>query len=84
MSDPAKYRTKEELAEYKSLDPIESALDVIKKEKYATATEIEAIQNKVKAQVAESVEFSENSPFPDPSELYTEVYAEPNYPFIVD
>lgn len=84
MSDPAKYRTKEELEEYKSLDPIESSLNVIKTKKYATQKEIEEIQNRVKAQVAESVEFSENSPFPDPSELYTEVYAEEGYPFIVD
>jgi pyruvate dehydrogenase E1 component alpha subunit len=84
MSDPAKYRTKEELEQYKSQDPIESALNVIKKSKFATAKEIEAIQNKVKEQVAESVEFSENSPFPDEAELYTEVYAESDYPFIVD
>lgn len=84
MSDPAKYRTKEELEEYKSLDPIENALQKIKKHKYATDKEIEAIQNRVKEQVAESVEFSENSEFPDPAELYNEVYAEENYPFIVD
>lgn len=84
MSDPAKYRTKEELEEYKSMDPIENALNVIQTKKYATQKEIEEIQNRVKEQVAESVEFSENSPFPDPSELYTEVYAEEGYPFIVD
>ncbi len=84
MSDPAKYRTKEELEEYKSMDPIENALNVIQTKKYATQKEIEEIQNLVKEQVAESVEFSENSPFPDPSELYTEVYAEEGYPFIVD
>lgn len=84
MSDPAKYRTKEELEEYKSLDPIENALQKIKKFKFANDKEIETIQNRVKAQVAESVEFSENSPYPDPSELYTDVYAEDNYPFIVD
>ncbi|KAA3648607.1 MAG: pyruvate dehydrogenase (acetyl-transferring) E1 component subunit alpha [Bacteroidetes bacterium] len=84
MSDPAKYRTKEELEQYKSLDPIESALRVIKEKKYASQSEIETIQERVKSQVAESVEFSENSPNPDASELYTDVYTEEDYPFIVD
>ncbi len=84
MSDPAKYRTKEELEEYKSLDPIENALQKIKQKKYASVKEIEEIQNRVKAQVAESVEFSENSPYPDASELYTDVYIQEDYPFVVD
>lgn len=84
MSDPAKYRTKEELEEYKTLDPIESALQVIKKNKYATDSELKAIQDKVKAQVQESIEFSEQSAYPDASELYTDVYVQEDYPFIKD
>lgn len=84
MSDPGKYRTKEELEEYKTLDPIQQALNVIKKKKYATEAELKTIQDKVKSQVAESVEFAENSAYPDASELYTDVYVQEDYPFIQD
>ncbi len=84
MSDPAKYRTKDELEEYKLLDPIESALNVIKQNKYATEKEIEAIKKRVADQVAESIEFSENSDYPDASELYKDVYKQEDYPFIIE
>ena len=84
MSDPAKYRTKEELEEYKTLDPIENALQVIQKKKYATESELKDIQDRVKAQVQESIDFSEESAYPDASELYTDVYVQEDYPFIKD
>lgn len=84
MSDPAKYRTKEELEQYRSLDPIENALDKIKKNKYATEKQIQEIQERVKQQVIECVEFSENSPYPDAKELYDDVYVQEDYPFIED
>ncbi len=84
MSDPAKYRTKEELEEYKNLDPINQVRATILKKKYLSEAELDAIDEKVKAVVNESVEFSENSPWPEVSELFTDVYAEPNYPFILD
>ncbi|MCC5944377.1 MAG: pyruvate dehydrogenase (acetyl-transferring) E1 component subunit alpha [Bernardetiaceae bacterium] len=84
MSDPAKYRTREEVAEYKKQDPIEQVKDTILKKKYATEEDLEAIIDKVKEQVEEAVKFAEDSPFPDPKEIFTEVYAEPDYPFIMD
>ena len=84
MSDPAKYRTKEELEEYKTLDPIENALQVIQKKKYATEAELKEIQDRVKAQVQESIDFAEESAYPDASELYTDVYVQEDYPFIKD
>lgn len=84
MSDPAKYRTKEEVENYKKQDPIQQVLDVVVKNKYASDEELEAIQEWVKEEVEESVRFSEESPFPEPHELYEDVYAEPNYPFIKD
>ncbi len=84
MSDPAKYRTKEELEDYKQIDPIENALGKIKEFGFASDAEIKAIQDRVKASVAESVKFSEDSPFPDPADLYTEVYQQEDYPFILD
>jgi pyruvate dehydrogenase E1 component alpha subunit len=84
MSDPAKYRTKEELEEYKEKDPIAHVLNVIKENNYATDEEIEAIEDKVKAIVDDSVEFAENSPWPDDSEVYKDIYVDENYPFIMD
>lgn len=84
MSDPAKYRTKEELEEYKSLDPIESALHTIKKNAFASDEELKVIQDRVKSQVQESIDFSEASDFPDASELYTDVYQQEDYPFLKD
>lgn len=84
MSDPMKYRTKEEVEEYKAKDPIEQVLATIRKNKYLTEKEIEAIDLKVDEIVAESVKFAEDSPYPDPSELYDDIYAEPNYPYIIE
>lgn len=82
MSDPQKYRTKEEVEHYKELDPIQQVLKVIKAKKYATAKQLEDIDKKVKDLVAESVKFAEESPLPEAHELYEDVYAEPDYPFI--
>ncbi|WP_462264156.1 pyruvate dehydrogenase (acetyl-transferring) E1 component subunit alpha [Mucilaginibacter sp.] len=84
MSDPQKYRTKEELESYKLKDPIEITKQAIIQEGYADDKWFEEIAAKVKAEVEESVKFSEESPWPDPSELYTDVYVESNYPFIRD
>lgn len=84
MSDPAKYRTKDELEKYKSLDPIDNALQVIQKNKYATEKELKEIQERVKNQVEESIQFAEESDFPDASELYKDVYVQEDYPFLVD
>ena len=82
MSDPAKYRTKEELEEYKSKDPIEQVRRTILEEGYATEADLEKISDRVKEQVAESVKFAEESPWPDPSEAFTDVYQQEDYPFI--
>jgi pyruvate dehydrogenase E1 component alpha subunit len=84
MSDPAKYRTKEELEEYKTKDPIEHVLNVIKTQQFATEAEIETINDKVKAIIDDCVEFAENSPWPDDSEVYKDIYTDENYPYIMD
>lgn len=83
MSDPAKYRTKEEVEQYKSIDPIEVVAETMKKKKWITQKELDAIEDEVAEIVNDSVEFSENSDYPDASELYTDVYVE-DYPFIVE
>ncbi|MXV14232.1 pyruvate dehydrogenase (acetyl-transferring) E1 component subunit alpha [Hufsiella ginkgonis] len=82
MSDPAKYRTKEEVEGYKAKDPIEVVKKAILDNNYADAAWIGEIDQKIKDIVEESVKFSEESPWPDPSELYKDVYAQENYPFI--
>jgi pyruvate dehydrogenase E1 component alpha subunit len=84
MSDPAKYRSKEELEEYKSLDPIEQCKASILKNKFATQKQLEEMEEKIMQQINESVEFAENSPYPDPKEAYQDVYVQQDYPFIMD
>jgi len=84
ISDPQKYRTKEEVDEYKERDPITSVLKTIKENGYATDEEIAAIDNRINAVVEESVKFAEESPWPADDELLKDVYTEANYPFIVD
>jgi len=84
MSDPQKYRTKEEVEEYKQRDPIEVVRKNILDKKHATEQELEAIDQKVMGQVDESVKFAEVSPWPDPAEALTDVYIEKDYPFVTD
>lgn len=84
MSDPQKYRTKQEVEEYKAKDPIEVVKAHIQKEKWASDEWFDEIAAKIKGQIEEAVKFAEESPFPDPSELYTDVYVESDYPFIKD
>ncbi|NDK54829.1 pyruvate dehydrogenase (acetyl-transferring) E1 component subunit alpha [Pontibacter fetidus] len=84
MSDPAKYRTKEELEDYKGRDSIEAVAAVILKNGWATEEELEQIDEKIKARVMDAVKFAEESPYPDPSELYTDIYVEPDYPYVMD
>lgn len=84
MSDPAKYRSKDEVEEYKERDPITDVLNVIQTNEWATEAEIEAINEKVRLQVEECVQFAEDSPWPDDAELYKDIYVDENYPYITD
>jgi pyruvate dehydrogenase E1 component alpha subunit len=84
MSDPAKYRTKEEVEEYKHRDPIEVVRKTILDKKLATEKDFEAIDHRVNEKVEESVKFAEESKYPDPSEVYKDVYVQTDYPYITD
>ena len=84
MSDPQKYRTKEELSEYQEQDPIEHVRKVLIDQGWNTAEELKAVEKEVKAQVEESIAFAEESPYPEASELYEDVYATADYPFVRD
>ena len=84
MSDPAKYRSKDEVEEYKSKDPIEVTKQVLLDNKFATEADIEAIDNRIAEIVEDSVKFAEESPYPDASELYKDVYDQADYPYIIE
>lgn len=84
MSDPQKYRTKDEVEEYKQQDPIAIAKQKILSKKWATEADLDAVNKKVKAAVEESVQFAEESPMPEGKELYNDVYLQSDYPFIKD
>lgn len=84
ISDPQKYRTKEEVEEYKMRDPIEMVKKTILDNKFATPEELDAINKRVDAEVEESVKFAEESPWPNEDEVLKDIYVDANYPFIVD
>lgn len=82
VSDPAKYRTKEEVQDYKDRDPIKMIEALIVDKKIATADEIKAIKADVKAEIDACVKFAEESNYPDAEELYTDNYVQEDYPFL--
>ena len=84
VSDPQKYRSKDEVEEYKDQDPITKVTKTILDNNFATEVELKAIDDKITLIVDASVKFAEESPWPDDSEVYKDVYIDQNYPFIVD
>jgi len=77
MSDPGKYRTREEIDEVrKTRDPIEHLQERLEKEGLIDEAGLKAIDGEVKAIVADAAEFARTAPEPDPAELYTDVYLE--------
>jgi pyruvate dehydrogenase E1 component alpha subunit len=84
MSDAQHYRTKDEVSEYQKIDPINTTLEFIKENKYASDKEIEAINQEVKETIADAIKFAEESPFPVKQDLYDSVYEQEDYPFIKD
>ncbi len=84
VSDPGKYRSKDELNDYKELDPITETAEHILSHKIASQNEIDAINDKIKKEIAEAVEFAEKSDFPMASELYDDNYVQKDYPYIMD
>lgn len=84
MSDPAKYRTKEEEKEYKEKDPVGIIENKLLENGYASAEDIDQIKANVKAEMDQAVDFAENSEFPPVEELFTDNYEQKDYPFIMD
>ncbi len=77
MSDPAKYRSREEVSKVRAeRDPIDRVRQLLLDGKLATEDDLKQVDAEVKAIVAEAAEFAQQSPEPDPSELYTDVLLE--------
>ena len=83
-NEDQKYRTKEEVEEYKQRDPIQQVLNTILKNKFATQEELDAINKRVNETVVESVKFAEESPWPSDDEVLKDVVLDPNFQFVVD
>lgn len=82
VSDPAKYRSKDEVQQYKEQDPVKITENKILKLKLATPDELADIKSMVKQEMDEAVKFAESSDYPDASELYTDNYLQEDYPFL--
>ncbi len=75
MSDPGKYRSTDEIKKYQERDPILLFKDSLKEAKVFTDKDFEEIENQAKEATQKAVDFAEQSPFPDASELFTDVFA---------
>ena len=80
MSDPGNYRTRAEIEKYQERDPIKLFSATLLEEKVVDEKTLEEIDRKVREEVEDSLRFAEESPLPDPKELYTDVYANPIEP----
>ena len=75
-SDPGKYRTREEVEEWKKKDPIENLRKYLLENEIASAEELDQIQEEVKEAVEASVKFAEASPFPPLESAFEDIYAD--------
>ena len=75
MSDPGSYRTRAEIEKYQERDPLTVFRDRLIEEAMIDDAKIAELEQVVKAEVEDSIRFAEESPLPDDSELYTDVYA---------
>ncbi len=82
VSDPAKYRTRDELNSYRDRDPIKQLEKAILDLKIGSEAEIKAVKTKIKEEVEDSVKFAIESPLPPVEELWTDNYTQEDYPFI--
>jgi pyruvate dehydrogenase E1 component alpha subunit len=77
MSDPGNYRTRAEIEKYQQRDPIKLFAATLKEEKFVDEKQLQEIDTQVKAEVEQALKFADESPLPNPDELYTDVYANP-------
>jgi pyruvate dehydrogenase E1 component alpha subunit len=77
MSDPGNYRTRAEIEKYQERDPIKLFTAALKENKVLTDRDLSDMETAIKEQIEQALRFAEESPEPDPKELYTNVYANP-------
>jgi pyruvate dehydrogenase E1 component alpha subunit len=77
MSDPAKYRTKEEVEEWMKRDPIRNLAQRIYELGAGNEAQLKAIDEEAKQDVTAAVKFADESPLPDPATLFDDIYSEP-------
>jgi pyruvate dehydrogenase E1 component alpha subunit len=77
MSDPGNYRTRAEIERHQERDPLKLFSASLKEEGVLSDSEFKKIEAQVKERVEHAVQFAEQSPLPDPKELFTDVYANP-------
>jgi len=77
MSDPGKYRTRAEIEKYQERDPIKLFTATLIENDILTDKAIEEFEAEIKEEVEHAARFAEESPEPEPEELYTNVYANP-------
>lgn len=82
MSDPGKYRTKEELEDKKNEDPILRLKSYVIENKLMTNEEMDVLDVEVKAEVAASVTFADENPLPALEAIYDDVYTQTDFPFL--
>lgn len=82
MSDPQKYRTKEELEEYQKIDPVERMKSYLLKNDILKDSDIDKIIDDIENEVMEAIEFADETPFPEPEELYEDMFS--GTPYIHD
>ena len=80
MSDPGNYRTRAEIEKYQERDPIKLFSATLLEEKVVDDKTLEEIDRKVREEVEDALRFADESPLPDPEELYTDIYANPIEP----
>lgn len=82
VSDPGNYRSKEEVEQYKSQDPVQMVENQIIESGIASESELNQIQERIKEEIEDAVKFAEESDFPNASALFEDNYSQKDYPFI--
>jgi pyruvate dehydrogenase E1 component alpha subunit len=77
MSDPGNYRTRAEIEKYQERDPIKLFTQSLRETGVLNDKSLKEIEDRVHAEVEHAAKFADESPLPDPTELYTDVYANP-------
>jgi pyruvate dehydrogenase E1 component subunit alpha len=77
MSDPGNYRTRAEIEKYQERDPIKLFAATLIEEQITDQATLDNFDKEVREEVEDAVRFAEESPFPPPEDLYTDVYANP-------